>query len=357
MNYFPLTPNDLPKALELLHNTPADQWKQRTIALYWIAHTLLTPFSIRTITNTTPQQIYDQAISFAQKNTPEQEAAASMIARLLYRPDTEDQYQVFIKNIVATYKTADTANFQTSILIILAHLARSKSLPDHVLEIAESAFISNNVHMRKLAMKLTGRISATSDTLQLLFEGLRDVATVVRWSAAKGISRTAPPEIVPFILELFKENAVEPYTDLRSCSDALWQGALLCLSEICRKNKPDEAVIEELERVLPLALTFDIPKGAITVGGHVRDAACYLAWTLARSTKRVPLPIVHACITTACFDREINVRRAASAALQEIVGRQPDHVRHGIDIMTAADFVSVGRKSEAFGSVALEIGR
>jgi hypothetical protein len=60
-----------------------------------------------------------------------------------------------------------------------------------------------------------------------------------------------------------------------------------------------------------------------------------------------------ALLTTTLFDREINCRRAASAAYQETVGRQgAQNVPNGIEIITVADFVSVGNRVACFTTLA-----
>ena len=110
------------------------------------------------------------------------------------------------------------------------------------------------------------------------------------------------------------------------------------------------------------ALQFDQKQGSYTVGANVRDAACYVLWgRLRRTSPTVARPIraalltpsvlavqrrrpgvtaafargyaravlaphvdglARALILVALFDREVNCRRAASAAFQETVGRQ-----------------------------------
>ena len=74
------------------------------------------------------------------------------------------------------------------------------------------------------------------------------------------------------------------------------------------------------------ALLFDIRKGAHSVGSSVRDAASYVLWALARSQdaaglKPHALSLAQRLVAVSLYDREIHIRRAASAAFQENVGR------------------------------------
>lgn len=62
------------------------------------------------------------------------------------------------------------------------------------------------------------------------------------------------------------------------------------------------------------ALTYEEPQGRHALGANVRDAACYIAWALARAFR--PLDLVHfmediatSLVCVALFDRETNVRR------------------------------------------------
>ncbi|KAJ2751298.1 hypothetical protein H4S06_004173, partial [Coemansia sp. BCRC 34490] len=76
-------------------------------------------------------------------------------------------------------------------------------------------------------------------------------------------------------------------------------------------------------------LTYEIQRGNYSVGSNVRDAACYVMWSFARITNPLckavfadmSTDMATALVSVAVFDREPNIRRAASAAYQEHVGR------------------------------------
>ena len=92
------------------------------------------------------------------------------------------------------------------------------------------------------------------------------------------------------------------------------------------KTPASEAPIHERNRLMFQALTFDIRRATHSIGSNVRDAAAYVLWSLSRAC---PADVIRpfaedmatSLISVACLDREVGVRRAASAAYQEGVGR------------------------------------
>lgn len=191
-----------------------------------------------------------------------------------------------------------------------------------------------------------------------LLEGLRDKDTIVRWSAAKGVGRVTnrlpkdyADEVVANLLQMFSPRE----------SNCAWHGGCLALAELSRRGL---LLPERLPSAIPVvkkALVYDEIRGNFSVGSHVRDAACYVLWAFARAFEpNVVEPYVHdiaiSLIVVMLFDREINCRRAASAAFQENVGRQGNFPR-GIDIVTVADYFSIGNRQNAYTVISVEIGQ
>ncbi|XP_055535391.1 tubulin-specific chaperone D [Wyeomyia smithii] len=187
------------------------------------------------------------------------------------------------------------------------------------------------------------------EIIERLLLGLKGNATIVRWSSAKGIGRITNrlpkdlgDEVVSSVIELI--NPLE--------QDDAWHGACLALAELARRGLLLPARLTEIIPLLMQALVYDEILGYRNVGQNIRDAACYMCWAFARAFHPTILqPFVEqissALLVTAVFDREINCRRAASAAFQESVGRL-GNFPHGIDILTMADFFSVAVRSNAF---------
>ena len=141
--------------------------------------------------------------------------------------------------------------------------------------------------------------------------------------------------------------------------DCGWHGACLALAELGRRGLLLPARLGEVLPHILTALVYDERKGSFSVGSHIRDAACYVCWAFARAYEPLVLqPHVHkianGLLIAACFDREVHCRRAASAAFQENVGRQGTFP-HGIDILTVADYFSVGSRTNSYLEISVFI--
>eukprot|EP00887_Chlorella_sp_A99_P001994 scaffold18.g1994.t1 len=190
--------------------------------------------------------------------------------------------------------------------------------------------------------------------IEALMRGLGDKDTVVRWSAAKGLGRLTmrlPKDLADDVVAAVLEGFFAP-----SASDTAWHGGCLAVAELASRGL---LLPERLPEVAPLvvqALEYDVRRGPCSVGANVRDAAAYVCWALARAYSPAALgPTVHALapalITCACYDREVNCRRAAAAAFQECVGRL-GNFPHGIDVVTTADYFAVSVRSVSYLTVA-----
>ncbi|KAM1285817.1 hypothetical protein EV1_028362 [Malus domestica] len=196
------------------------------------------------------------------------------------------------------------------------------------------------------------------EIIEMLLTGLRDTDTVVRWSAAKGIGRITScltsalsEEVLSSVLELFSPGE----------GDGSWHGGCLALAELARKGLLLPISLPKVVPVVLKALHYDIRRGPHSVGSHVRDAAAYVCWAFGRAYYHTDMrnildQLAPHLLTVACYDREVNCRRAAAAAFQENVGRQGSYP-HGIDIVNTADYFSLSSRINSYVHVAVSIAQ
>ncbi|EHK43261.1 hypothetical protein TRIATDRAFT_130872 [Trichoderma atroviride IMI 206040] len=224
-------------------------------------------------------------------------------------------------------------------------------------------------------------------------ESLSDNDTPVRLSASKSLSiitlKLDPDmasQVVEAVLESLNRNVLWNKTsnkpganrvrDLSAVNPLEWHGLMMTLSHLLYRRSPPASQLSDIFHSLLLGLTFE-QRGisGASVGANVRDAACFGIWALARryttsELLAVPTKSVYAAkahspsssvlqvlgtelVTTASLDPEGNIRRGASAALQELIGRHPDTVEHGIGVVQCVDYHAVARRTRAVQEVAL----
>lgn len=233
----------------------------------------------------------------------------------------------------------------------------------------------------------------TETAIGYMLDSVGDNDTPVRLAASKSLSIITlklDPEmasqVVEAVLEALNRNVLwhksssttgaPPVRDLSAVDNLEWHGLMLTLSHLLYRRSPPAEKLSDIVHALLLGLAFEQrgTSGA-SVGANVRDAACFGIWGLARrySTKellavaRQPVLAAKAhpasssilqvlgteLVTTASLDPSGNIRRGASAALQELIGRHPDTVERGIEVVQTVDYHAVARRSRAIKEVAL----
>ena len=196
-----------------------------------------------------------------------------------------------------------------------------------------------------------------------------------------------------------------PELNLGAVSASRWHGLVLALSQlIFRGSKPPMSVLGKVMSSLNIALRFEQRSSlGNSVGSSVRDAACFGLWALAR---RYPTADINSCdlsgiehhdgaigptpqdrvdpshstayatisdstndalstlqilanhlVLAATLDPAGNIRRGASAALQETIGRHPDEIEHGIDLVQVVDYHGIALRSRAMAQIAVSVSR
>ncbi|KAL0578630.1 hypothetical protein V5O48_003373 [Marasmius crinis-equi] len=360
-------------------------------------------------TGQTARTIEQIAKEHLDKAGLEREGAAILLSRLYMRRDTSGQYDAFLDWSKTLLTDTLDPFIVTGTLQVLAETL--KAGPPNVVKATIVAYwslnaaleshesILTNTVVRKFKTKITSRVGLrllpgraasrrsrgralagenTSQStqsndddievpeeedaiLEQLFGALQDRDTVVRWSAAKGVARISErlpsdfaEQVLETILGLFSIHSVAAASlyDVPPIAESTWHGACLSCAEIARRGLIPSDKLPELIRWLSKALYFDIRKGAHSIGSNVRDASAYVLWALARSQNLSDL-VPHAnelarhLVTVSLFDREVHIRRAASAAFQEFVGRT-SLFPHGIDVLAKTDFYAVGIRRNSF---------
>lgn len=225
---------------------------------------------------------------------------------------------------------------------------------------------------------------AIETAIDHLLGSLGDGDTPVRYAAAKALSfiiiqlpSEMGHEVIQAILDSFKESMPHDRDklDFRAVDALKWHGLTLALAHTLFKRCAIPAQIPEIVDVLVLASQFEQRTATgSSIGTNVRDAANFCIWSLSRrytteellAVKNIKMRKGYASTTdmsviqwlaiqlilSACLDPAGNIRRGSSAALQELVGRHPNHVHEGISLVQIVDYQAVGLRRRAMLDVA-----
>ncbi|KIY64974.1 ARM repeat-containing protein [Cylindrobasidium torrendii FP15055 ss-10] len=378
-----------------------EQWTLRYVFLLWLSIICMLPFDLAQFDesegdNSTSKAIEAIGKKYLSAAGLERHGAALVLSRLYMRKDTINDLRSFVG------WTRDVVEESTDLFSIIGTLQilneLLKSAPAAQAEIVYNAmdaltraldasvFISNTL-VRKYRSKFISRCALRmlppkiqleeeevdvpeeiETILEQLFNTLQDRDTVVRWSAAKSVARIAAAlpadfsdQICSTVMNQFSIHSITAATiyDMPTIAENTWHGACLACAEMARRGLVRAELLPVLVDWVCKALYFDLRKGAHSIGSNVRDAAAYVIWSLPRSKEPSELApfasrLAQKLVTVSLFDREIHIRRAASAAFQENVGRT-GLFSQGIDVLRKTDFYAVSIRRNAFTVAAPQV--
>ncbi|CAK43174.1 uncharacterized protein An18g02440 [Aspergillus niger] len=213
------------------------------------------------------------------------------------------------------------------------------------------------------------------DAIDHFLVALADKDTPVRFAASKALSiitlKLDPDmavEVIEAVTGSLEENILYEKPDGTI-------GLILTLGHLLFRRAPPTHQLGDVLQPLVSGLDFEQRSSTgSSVGTGVRDASCFGIWALSRKyTTQELLALKPQTISTAaaqgegestlqmlaielvcaaCVDPSGNIRRGASAALQELIGRHPNTIAEGISLVQVVDYHAVARRSRAMIDVA-----
>jgi hypothetical protein len=400
VKYFPRDIIDFEDVFAKLKSCPLEMWESRYVLFLWCSVHVMNPFPLNDILDI--RVALKIAIQALEEPGKTRDGSCIFLSRLLTRPDMKEYCASFLVDSLETVSKSSEVYQKMGLLTTMDEifkLGNSVELAPFASSVLRVCFekTEGNSMLTKLHLKICRRIAlvllkprsqgwiyrkqqrnlfsrqietkmetndqdfAVPDGIEPivhhLLSGLKHTNTIVRWSAAKGLARIAVRLPLKFAQEMVT-SVIKLFSPLES--DGIWHGACLSIAEFARFGIVRS---EDLETIIPQiikALEYDVVIGTSSVGANVRDAACYVFWTFARCFDPNELkPHVVKMATTlsilSCLDREVNVRRAASAAFQECVGRLGT-IPNGLDIILKADYFSLANRHKSYTEIAPFVG-
>ncbi|GAA5985688.1 hypothetical protein JCM10908_007072 [Rhodotorula pacifica] len=381
-------------------NAPASllpTWELRYILLLWLSVCIRLPFSFRLLAPGAEESIVSIGLRWLGTSGKESDAAAQVVGRYFSRDDVDLARLLDLceRQLACPGDSVPLLPLLAALYIVLACSAPTKlqpTLPRLYALIAllpEANAAQIGAALAKLRAKVAGRVglaylsAAGADDgaapvpeeveviVGELIEGLAHPDSISRYTAAKYLARISlqsPPDLAAQVVDTVLADFESALSDdAQKSGEGRVQGACLAIGEMARTGvlavlpeSERSGIVKRVLRNTLQALRYDHLTALHVVGASVRDSAAYVLWSLARTMSASTITASEAqelaehLLCTACLDREVSVRRAASAAWQEAVGRWGVFA-HGIATLRATDFFTVSIRHRAYLQGAVEI--
>ncbi|KAG7814318.1 hypothetical protein KL921_000592 [Ogataea angusta] len=361
------------------------QWQETFFLLVWLSILVLVPFALEKIRPSLSKAIFDLSRKYLQSSGKESDAAALLMARLLSRADCAPLLQGFVADNFNSLAWEQKSIFeQLGLLMTTNHLFRLcapqtlELFGQRLLVLIANELDTPNASCLRFFVKNLGKLGvhfvrtsdydAVEEICNYLFDFVGHASTVIRYSVAKQLAKISgllPQQLrndVVRALVAQLELSADGRVDAESIDVELFHGVLLAIGEQARTRQLDKAFLPELAALLHQTLFLEQYRVTHAVGSNVRDATCFIIWSLAKryKTNEVGLELWWAffrdLVLCCCFDKELIVRRASAACVQEVVGRHGEifdrNDKHSLKVklIETLDYTALGQLDRAFAS-------
>lgn len=352
LQYLPVSLDYVPVVMMSLNDLESWNWRAQYSLLLWMSSLVLAPFDLRIVGHDIWDRIPRICVPLLSGSGIQRDAAALLMARLFTR-SRDAQSEAAMARFIASRSCqgSDLAHIGTleTLAMIMDRVIEPPACIREMIDNGVSLnFSSPSIHC--LWIKILGRAALQDpdaygeEAITHFLNALDDKSSQVRTAAAKYIARIAQhisnnlaeeEELQRETIGQIWDTVMDPLlesADLALASPNYWSGALFAQAEMIRclpgtfwKNS-DTLQVFSNKILRDLALHFVQDKIQSQGGSNVRDTACYVSWSLFRNVPNLDHSIRDTLFTSlkalALMDSEVQVRRAAAAALQEGLGRQ-----------------------------------
>ena len=383
LNFFPTNVELLPKLT--LEFSSLVHWHRQYLLLCWLTVLVLAPFQIEKFGQDIKEDLYNIGVDKLGKSGPLQPLGARLVGSLIMRHDCSDLWTKFIDNLLQNFEESDDA-LQEGLLLALNVAMHKDSYGTILRDLNKvspffSLLLSQTSHVGIIAKLLSKFMTIL---MQLEEDDWETIEGIVNWfqdsfhsksndtrfilarQYGKLITRVDDCMGIDLMLdalsstrELFSKESFE------TIDTDILHSRLLCLAEFLRMNLMNHQEFQEILDILQRTLFFQQPRITFVAGSNIRDASNYIAWSLAKYSKRqLDSQIVKGLFTflllVCCFDKEILIRRSATSAIQELIGRHGvrtwvelypnDETNHSksIRLIEALDYVDLGSIDKSY---------
>ncbi|KAK5165127.1 uncharacterized protein LTR77_009224 [Saxophila tyrrhenica] len=320
----------------------SSEWQVQYILLLWLSHLMLTPFDLASISPARPpgdaapipilvERIQEAGVKLLSSSTKAQDAAATLLVRLVTRPDMlklglcTSLSPKLLRDMSPKLSSDSTNNIYELLGPLRFYAGIAMASADNRLGVVDiykncwklseesDSRLANNAVAKKLFVKIFRNTAITAlraasvqskltsmletsglieDVIDYLLRSLGDRDTPVRYAAAKALSRLVLElepalghEIIQAVLDMFKEDTPRDAEALNfTTANALkWHGLTLTLAHMLFKRSAAPEQLPDIVNALVSALQFEQRTATgSSVGTNVRDAANFGLWALSR---------------------------------------------------------------------------